>query len=446
MRRLLGILAVTVSLTSGQLLVPAGAGAEPSAPGAERSAPAAEPSASVGVVADLDTTGVREFWTPERIRAAVPLDQAGAAVTPRAQAARAGTVPRSTGKLFFVDGNKEYVCSASTVNTAERNLVITAGHCAYSTTECTLGLICSPGARHYYSNFLFVPAYDRKAAPYGEWVATHAITHSAWMADEDDGHDQAFLVMAPLNGRNIVDVVGGNGLAWNYPAREDGVRVVGWPAESPYDGQTMQECVGSTTPYPSSVDAQISCPLTGGASGGPWFLRMTSADVGFIWAVTSRRTLSGPPVLLAMPFDSTMESLLASARTAARPTTPAARAAAVQARPKKKRNRLVVAPTAGAVGYGEGYQLHASARPGRKVVLQIRVGKKWKRVVRFKMPATGAAVFDRVDAPGTHRFRLKARKGKAHGKPAAITVRPCPTPLDSSPAVVSATRCTSPVG
>ncbi len=438
MRRLLGVLAVTVSLTSGQLLVPAGAEAE-------RPAPDAEPSAPVGVVADLDTTDVRDFWTPQRMRDAVPLDQGDLDVTPRARAARAGTVPRSTGKLFFSDDSASYVCSASTVNTAERNLVITAGHCAYSTVECML-IICPSGNRHYFKNFMFVPGYDRGAEPYGRWVGTRAITHSAWMADENDGHDQAFLVMAPLNGRNIVDVVGGNGLAWNYPAREDGVRVVGWPAESPYDGQTMQECVGSTTPYPSSVDAQISCPLTGGASGGPWFLRMTSADVGFIWAVTSRRTLSGPPVLLAMPFDSTMESLLASARTAARPTTPAARAAAVQARPKKKRNRLVVAPTAGAVGYGEGYQLHASARPGRKVVLQIRVGKKWKRVVRFKMPATGTAVFDRVDSPGTHRFRLKARKGKAHGKPAAITVRPCPTPLDSSPAVVSATRCTSPVG
>ena len=80
MRGLLGILAVTVSLTSGQLLVPAGAEAE-------RPAPDAEPSAPVGVVADLDTTDVRDFWTPQRMRDAVPLDQGDLGVTPRARAA-----------------------------------------------------------------------------------------------------------------------------------------------------------------------------------------------------------------------------------------------------------------------------------------------------------------------------------------------------------------------
>ena len=55
-------------------------------------------------------------------------------------------------------------------------------------------------------------------------------------------------------------------------------------------------------------------------------------------------------------------------------------------------------------------------------------------------------VFDQAPPPGTRWYRVKVKGGKRHSAPVAVTVGACPLPLDRSPGVVSATRCTSPVG
>lgn len=444
MRRSLGAVAVAAALLGGLPVVASADEPEPAGPA---------PGVSAPEVRVLPRAGVRDYWTPERMREAVPLDldPSGQAVAIDAApgrsraAARAGEGLRSTGKLFFSQGTSNFVCSASSVNTPEKDLVVTAGHCVNTGATRTLLGGCRAGT--YYDNFLFVPAYDHNTRPYGTWVGSAAIAQGDWVNKCDEvAHDQAMIRVAPLGGQYLVDVVGGNGLAWNYPIREDGVRVVGWPAEAPYDGQSRQECIGSTTPFEQAGDAQISCPLTGGASGGPWFLRMASADTGFIFAVTSRRTLTGPPLLLATPFDATIETLLAVARSAARPV--AARpvvARAIGERPKKQRLRLVA--TATSVGFGEAYQLVAETRRVRRIVLQVRSvpGAPWQRVAKARVRG-GVTVFTQAAPPGTRWYRVKVRRAKKHSAPVAVTVGPCPMPLDRTPSVVSATRCTSPVG
>ncbi|WP_436699828.1 trypsin-like serine peptidase [Nocardioides sp. BYT-33-1] len=446
MRRSLGALVVAALVAASALTAPtAPAAGSDRGPGpAPRPARAAPP-----LVHALSPHAVRRFWTPRRMREAVPLDlgRAGerlpAPVTdPAGRRRAADPSPRSAGKLFFSQGASTYVCSAAAVNTPERNLVVTAGHCV--NTGGVPGYLGGCRAGSYFTNFLFVPAYDQRAAPYGSWVGTHAVAPAEWIQQCNAfSHDQAMIAVAPLNGRNLVDVVGGNGLAWNYPAREDGVRIVGWPAESPYDGQTRHECGGSSAPMPTGPDAQVACPMTQGSSGGPWFLRMASADTGFVWAVTSR-LIEGRSVLLATPFDSSIETLLAAARTAGRPVA----ARAVVARPKKGRKqrvRLAVTPTS--VGFGETYQLVVSTRRVRKVVLQTRTspGEPWQRTATLRTRGGGAVVTE-AGPPGTRWYRVKVKKGRKRSAPVAVTVLPCPLPLDRSPAVVAATRCTSPVG
>ncbi|WGX94360.1 serine protease [Nocardioides sp. L-11A] len=448
MRRSLGTVAVAAALVAG---LATGLPAATPAAGAD-STPPTPPTPPAPVVQPLAPGGVRAFWTAKRMREAVPLDldPAGtplaAPAAPAAPAAAgrraADPSPRSTGKLFFSQGASTYVCSAAAINTPERNLVVTAGHCVNS--GGVSGFLGSCRAGSYFTNFLFVPGYDHRAAPYGSWVGTHAVTHSEWIQQCDAfARDQAMIAVAPLNGRNLVDVVGGNGLAWNYPAREDGVRIVGWPAEAPYDGQSRHECTGPSTPLPQSSDAQLSCPMNQGSSGGPWFLRMASADTGFIWAVTSR-LIEGRSVLLATPFDASIEALLAAARTAGGPVA----ARLLDGRPKKgRKQRVRLAATASTVGFGESYQLVASTRRVRKVVLQVRTAPAgpWQRIATLRTRGGGAVVTE-AGPPGTRWYRVKVKKRRKHSKPVAVTVLPCPLPLDRAPAVVAGTRCTSPVG
>ena len=391
------------------------------------------PAAADGPVAPVD---VRAYWTPQRMRAAVPADPgAGAGVVGRPTAGAVGSTPvaapKSVGRLFFSAGAADMSCSAAAVNTPERNVIITAGHCVYDESPlCTL--LCS---RRYFTNFLFVPAYDHERAPYGSWVGTRALAQPGWVDSGDDTvHDQALITLAPLNGRNLVDVVGGNGLAWNYPGREDGVRVIGWPAEPPYDGASAHQCGGSTTPSPGSSDAQISCPMNGGASGGPWLLSMVNRDVGFIWAVTSRRTTAGPPTLLAHPLDSSIVSLLASLRTTARP---------VVARAKPARRALRITASEPVAGRGQGYTLRVRAKAGSRVVVQVRTrpGAPWRRLTAVRVPSGGVAQLAQPSLRvGPVWYRLA--QGRRVSRTAQVTVRPCPLPLDRRAA--AATRCSSP--
>lgn len=437
MRRSLELVAVAATLLGGLPAVAPSATARAADP---RPAPVVQP---------VSSAGVREFWTPRRMREAVPLDLdsagdqvlTGADPVPGRVAGRAPTGLRSTGKLFFSDSGGTAVCSASSINTPGRNLIITAGHCVHG-LRIGCQILC--GSRHYYGNFLFVPGYDHQVAPYGTWVGVRVVAQPQWVASEDTSRDQALIAVAPLGGQNLVDVVGGNGLAWNYPAREDGVRIVGWPAQAPYDGESRQECLGSTIPTTiadTPSDAEMSCPMTGGASGGPWFVRMASADTGFIFAVTSRRTTSGPPVLLATPLDSSIEAMLTAAQVTGRPVV-----GRVDARPKRK-PRLRLVATATSVGFGESYQLVAETRRVRRIVLQVRTvpGAPWQRVARARVHGD-VTVFDQAVPPGTRWYRVKVRGAKRHSRPVVVTVGPCPLPLDRSPGVVSNTRCTSPVG
>lgn len=298
---------------------PAGAGApgsgapDVSSPGQVVAAPAAE----------LSARAIRRYWTPERMAAAVPVEDLlpslvdstsyDVAATPAPERTAPGQVraPRTSGKLFFrVDGG-DAVCSAAAIKTKKRNQVITAGHCVH--TGPNVGLLQQP---HFFSDWVFVPRYRNGLAPFGRWVATNAFAFNGWIENESFRHDQAIISFQRRNGRRLVDKVGGNEIVWGKDARQWGVRIWGWPAQSPYDGETAKRCDGRTTPFEDTPDAAMhNCDLTGGASGGPWFLpRGRTTDTGRIWAVTSRRLLTSP-VLLAHPIPGEIRRMIRTANS-----------------------------------------------------------------------------------------------------------------------------------
>ena len=398
---------------------------------------------------------VRAYWTPARMRAALPLglDGLGNLLKPKAPAkagttttAAGPTAPRTVGKLFFTTSAGDAVCSASSVNTPTKNLIITAGHCTNDgPVRCgVLGGSTCPTAN--FTNFLFVPRYRNGAGPDGSWVGRAVLNHSAWTRSGNLDYDHALITIAPRAGRNLVSVIGGNGLAMLYGSHQNRVRIWGWPAEAPYDGSTARQCFGNTTSFDSSGDAQLACPMTGGASGGPWFLSMSSASAGFIWAVTSRRTITGPKYLVAHPLSGAVMLLLsAAARPGVRGTSLLTTAyTGVARRTSSAPMTFMAFPDD--VGRGQLLGTRAWARAGTRVVLQVRYpGTGWRHVgARFTNSAGQADFPHVVGAPGTRYYRTVTSTSRSNA--VHVYVQPCPMPADQTTSVVRATRCSAPVG
>ena len=303
-RTFIRLLAAGVLLVTGATATPATAtpaAATSTAATTAVRAPALSAKAPAGA---LDATG---YWTAEKLRNAIPADlpsgdTAGtqakqgtsSGIASRPVAALRGklandAVPSTAGKLFFTDNGLNYVCSASTINNGYKNLIITAGHCVHSGQG---------GAWH--SNIVFAPAYYNGQSGYGLWNWSQARAFDSWINSSDFTHDQAFVTLQQRNGANLIDAVGGNGLVWGNGQNQPGTRIWGWPAEPPYNGEVPYYCDGDTYAWGGS-DAALTCSMNGGASGGPWFKDRIDANLGYVFAVTSRRTTSGTPTLLSTP-------------------------------------------------------------------------------------------------------------------------------------------------
>ncbi|TFD54612.1 hypothetical protein E3T55_03320 [Cryobacterium frigoriphilum] len=266
--------------------------------------------ASAAQPADVDrwvvpqSAQVGEYWTPERMRAALPGEvlaedsvaaespaptapHAGKASAVAAQPARsassrsassrshsnhgrrshgvhAARPPASLdhiGKVFFTLQGADYVCSGNAVAAANENTIATAGHCI------------SAGPGEYSTRLIFVPAYKNGAAPFGQWLATELYAPTQWTSGGDISYDTGFAVVAPPAGSTLSDTVGASGVAFN-DSRGLSYTAYGYPAMSPFDGETLQTCGGGAAadPYGQTQSQGIPCNLTGGSSGGPWFV------------------------------------------------------------------------------------------------------------------------------------------------------------------------------
>ncbi|WP_309080609.1 trypsin-like serine protease [Zhihengliuella sp.] len=241
-----------------------------------------------------------ELGQPTRIRGNTPVleDSSGAGGAPEAETQSDGTTtePASAGaaetpvphigKVFFTMNGSDYVCSGNAVASANESTVATAGHCLHD----------GPGS--FASRFVFVPAYQNGSTPYGKWAATELHTTPQWAAEGDLSYDGGFAVVAPQEGASLSDTVGASGLAFNQ-ARGQTYTAYGYPAGAPFDGETLQSCHGTATddPHGQTASQGIPCDMTGGSSGGPWFLGDGSG--GYQNSVNSfrysdRETMFGP--------------------------------------------------------------------------------------------------------------------------------------------------------
>jgi hypothetical protein len=284
----------TRSLASGLLSLSAAAVLALTSAGGATAAPAAtednkNPSVTSAV---LDATGVADYWTADRMRSAIPGDVLAGKALERGNRSSADTVEKGKdtrvkatkgratiaqseapvkhiGKVFFTLGGSNYVCSGNAVSSSNKSTVSTAGHCLNE----------GPGA--FATNFAFVPAYENGAEPYGKWTAKSLHAPTQWSKDGNMAYDTGFAVMNPLNGKNLTDVVGGSGVAFNQ-ARGLTYKSFGYPAAAPFNGQTLKSCTGTAADDPNNpqfLTQGIPCDMTGGSSGGPWFIGTGSSGL-----------------------------------------------------------------------------------------------------------------------------------------------------------------------
>lgn len=170
--------------------------------------------------------------------------------------------PYSTiGRLFFTQRGVDYVCSASAVDSANKRLVITAGHC-----------VVDFGA--WSTNVVFVPAYKNGAAPLGAWSACGLYAPRAWIKDGDFARDIGAIKICDRNGKRLHQVTGALGFLANAP-RIQHWNSFGYPASYPFSGERMFTCQSSHAldDYGSPAAIGVGCDMTGGSSGGPWIAR-----------------------------------------------------------------------------------------------------------------------------------------------------------------------------
>ncbi|MCK8678207.1 trypsin-like serine peptidase [Streptomyces lichenis] len=250
------------------------------------------------------------LWTPERMRDSASSDRPVAAdvgvrdqgvTDPEPAPVAAEPVPRPyrsnapvVGKLFFDTPDGPSVCSATVVADPSRpgasDLVWTAGHCVHA-----------GAGGGWFRNIVFVPSYNdqgtgrggtpESAAPLGTWWADEARTAQQWI---DQGaptggagapFDFAVLHVRRTDGGGAASLertVGAAARIGFRPPRAQDISTIGiwgYPAAAPFDGEQMFTC--RSKPGRLSIRAdqpslyRIGCTMTGGSSGGGWFVEDT---------------------------------------------------------------------------------------------------------------------------------------------------------------------------
>jgi hypothetical protein len=272
--------------------------------------PAQSPAGDLSIVerdgGAAQKRAIADYWTPQRMRKAKPLrpirsERGGSRLSQTARQPRnhpapfeSGAVPDPAafpnsvhGKVFGrMPGLGGYSCSGTVVEASNRSTVVTAGHC-----------VTDPGFGTA-TKLAFVPAYDRRARPFGTWVFERIVTQRAWRRNGNFNFDLAAVEMSPQNGVGVQDVAGAiptspylpveqTYVATGYPSNRGDSEVM-WRCTAPFDGFDPRPIANGPTPF------AIGCDMGVGASGGGLTVNGALASVISFGYQNHRNVLYGP--------------------------------------------------------------------------------------------------------------------------------------------------------
>ncbi len=242
------------------------------------------------------------FWTPARMRRAVPVEVAGpgsrtagkdvpappaavseappsSTITPHPVAPQSDfaevldptdEISRTNGAIFFEFKGELGRCSGTSVDAPNMSVVFTAGHCVHE----------AGGSRQpwFRGRWTFVPGYRFGQRPFGVFPAKWLDATKRWVKEGNENFDVAAAVVGRNEkGQRLGAAVGGTGIAFNLSPRQV-FDVHGYPVGRPFDGETQRLCSGATflghdplsVLFPGPLSLGVPCQVTGGASGGGW--------------------------------------------------------------------------------------------------------------------------------------------------------------------------------
>jgi len=220
-------------------------------------------------VSDKRREEIREYWTPERVKAAVPKphDKPKPSEQPPrmpkaapTKVANPGKSPYlACGKLLFTWQGIDYVGSASAI---DEHVLVTAAHNVYDFKD---------GSGSYSTNILFYAAYTGQPPAYA-FAYDVTLAAAGWVKQAKGSRPhqydyamvripQSMAALSPLALQ--VSVQNTSQTQWD---------AIGYPG-SPADGKTMYEVLGT---YIAGTEkgtiGMTNNNMAKGSSGGPWLV------------------------------------------------------------------------------------------------------------------------------------------------------------------------------
>jgi len=274
---------------------------------------------------DLDA--IKDFWTLEKMNAAIPLDKNLPSNLTAEDPAAPNCFPNSVrliqdlgeyvtypllsiGKVYFTLRNVNYVCSGSVGS--DRH-IWTAGHCVFDRTSATNAA--------WAVNFMFVPGFANNFWPFERYIAPRVCCSDQFFQQgwNTNGipYDYAVAIcpQATFPPNTFVPFT----LAVNYNAAALTITSHGYPQAAPFNGMWNHNCVSPGCLRASGFGNHpapvcVSCISTGGASGGPWVIP-AGANSWTICGVNSWKYSNDPDNMYSPYFDSLTQTFWNQAQT-----------------------------------------------------------------------------------------------------------------------------------
>jgi len=191
----------------------------------------------------------------------------------------------TVGKLFFTTPNGDKTCSGVVV---AKRLVLTAGHCVHSGNSDVTG---------YYKKWTFVPAFHQGNAPFQQWHPNIATISYQWYSGGGtvpNAGDWALLVMADQTAddgsvHSIGDVVGNLGIQ-TLSAMPNHAHIFGYPGNLD-GGLLIHEVTSQSSLAVTPNNVEYGSDMNLGTGGSPFIQNFGVASDGTVPGTNAARNM-----------------------------------------------------------------------------------------------------------------------------------------------------------